>query len=289
MAPRAWFMMYGYQPIIAKQLVRMIARCLIFVFRLNGKSVWSNEVIQCLNPTSDTSHNDEKLKFRTGNGRLLWRVRTFPYEEPMMMKWIAQMQAEDVVLDIGANCGLYSTAMAKRVSLVYACELDPLNINLIKENAYLNGVHDRVVILPVACGTRDCVVDVHFRDLSAGDALQSMGRPQLLSTRLTKKSHVSPVLSLSLDDLWDRAGFRRPTKIKIDVDGNEKTVFEGAHRLCATAKEIYFEDTDFTECKEVLGHLLALGFVEVDNFGFESGSAPGGQGLVGTNRLLRKN
>lgn len=207
----------------------------------------------------------------------------------MMMKWIAQMQAEDVVLDIGANCGLYSIAMAKKASLVYACELDPLNVNLIKENAYLNGVHDRVVILPVACGTRDCVVDVHFRDLSPGDALQSMGRPQTLSTRLSEKSHISPILSLSLDDLWDRAGFRRPTKIKIDVDGNERTVFEGAHRLCAGATEIYFEDSDSTDCKEVLGQLLALGFVEIDKCGFESASAPGGQGLDGANRLLKKN
>lgn len=282
-------MTYGYTPTIARRLVRAIARAFIRLFRLNGRSIWSNEVTQCLQPVATTLLNGEKFRFRTGNGRLLWRVRTFPYEEPLMTKWISTILQTDVVLDIGANCGLFSVALAKRASLVYACELDPLNVGLIKENAFLNGVHGKVVVLPFACGSDDGVLDVFFRDLTPGDALQSMGRPQILSTRLGQFPHSGPVLMLSLDDLWDRAALQRPTKIKIDVDGNEEMVLKGTRRLCATAKEIYFEDTHSINSEEILGQLFALGFVEVERERFGFGSAPGSRDSLGYNRILRRN
>lgn len=281
-------MTYGYVPTIGRRVVRGIAKTFVAMFRLHGRSIWSNEVLQAITPSASTAVDGQSFQFRTGNGRLLWRVRTFPQEEPLMMKWISSMTDGDVVLDIGANAGLYATAMARKSRLVYACELDPLNVGLIKENAFLNGVHDRVVILPVACGSRDGVVNVYFRDLTAGDALQSMNHPQTLPTRLGRHAHNSPLLTLSLDELWERACLERPTKVKIDVDGNEKPVFEGSRQLCATANEIYFEDSDTPECRDVLQKLIAMGFVEVEKAGFESGSAPGNNNRGGANRLLRK-
>lgn len=281
------FVTYGYKPTFARKLIRKFARAFIYLFRLNGRSIWSNEVSQSLDLVATTQLNGERFHFRTGNGRLLWRVRTFPYEEPLMARWISTIIPSDIVLDIGANCGLYSTAFAKQASIVYACELDPMNIGLIKENAFLNGVHERVVILPFACGADDSALDVFFRDLIPGDALQSMYQPQILSTRLGEFPHKGPVLVLSLDDLWDRARFQRPTKIKIDVDGNEETVLKGIRRLCASANEIYFEDTHSTNSEKILGQLFSLGFVEVERERFGFGSAPGSSESLGYNRILR--
>jgi hypothetical protein len=69
---------------------------------------------------------------------------------------------------------------------------------------------------------------------------------------------------LSLDEFWKRMGLGRPTKIKIDVDGNEATVYRGIRGLCSTADEIYFEDSQTPECADVIVNLKALGFIEVD-------------------------
>jgi FkbM family methyltransferase len=281
--------MFGYQPSARRRLIRIIARVLKGLLRLHGRSIWSNEVIQALDPIAETKFGGETLRFRTGNGRLLWGVQTFSSEEPLMMRWIASMQSKDVVLDVGANAGRYSVAMARVVNRVYACELDPLNVGLIKENAFLNGVHDKVVILPFACGEKDDVVDVHFRDLSAGDALQSLGRPQQLQTRLGRHHHQSPIVVLSLDEFWKRMGLGRPTKIKIDVDGNEATVYKGIRSLCSTAREIYFEDSQTPECAGVIIDLKALGFVEVEQDAIcVSSSSPGARGSPALNRLFRK-
>jgi FkbM family methyltransferase len=259
------------------------------LLRLHGRSIWSNEVIQALDPVAETKFGGETLRFRTGNGRLLWRVRTFSSEEPLMMRWIASMQSKDVVLDVGANAGLYSVAMARVVHRVYACELDPLNVGLIKENAFLNDVHDKVVILPFACGEKDDVADVHFRDLSAGEALQSLGRPQQLQTRLGRYHHQSPIVVLSLDEFWKRMVLGRPTKIKIDVDGNEATVYKGIRDLCSTANEIYFEDSQTPECADIVVDLKGLGFVEVEQDAVcVSSSSPGATGSPALNRLFRK-
>lgn len=280
--------MHGYRPSAARRAVRIAARLVVRLLGLSGRSVWANELMQALDPVATVPFDGRILRFRTGNGRLLWRVRTFLREEPLMLRWIAGMGADDVVLDIGANAGMYSAAMAQRARRVYACELDPLNVGLIKENAHLNGVADRVVVVPVACAERDEIVDVHFRDLAAGDALQSMGRPQPIPTRMGSQPHVAPVLAMSLDELWRRAELPRPTKIKIDVDGNERTVLAGCRDLCRGAREIYYEDTDLPDSREVLAELLALGFDEVDRETLAASTAPGGAGAVGFNRVLRR-
>ncbi len=280
--------MHGYSPPLGRRLLRSVARTFVRVSRLTGGSLWANEVLQAAEPTATVRFDGRDWKFRTGNGRLLWHVRSFLEEEPLMLRWISSMRPDDVVLDIGANVGKFAVAIAGRAKCVYACELDPLNVGLIHENAVLNGVQDRVVVLPIACGAADGVVDVHFRDLSAGDALQSIGRRQPIPTRYGSRPHISPVLSLSLDELWDRSQLPRPTKIKIDVDGNERTVLAGARRLCESAHEIYYEDTQLADSQQVLAELLALGFDEVDRASLGLSTSPGAAGVNGYNRLLRR-
>lgn len=281
-------MVYGYRPSLGRRIIRAFAKVLIRGLGLSGKSIWSNEILQSLSPIAETTFNGQILRFRTGNGRLLWRVRTFASEEPLIIEWISRMKSSDVILDIGANCGLYSIAMAKMGCRVYACELDLQNVGLIKENAFLNQVHQQLLVLPIACGGNDEAIEVYFRDLIPGDALQSMSQPQTVPTRLGIHPHRAPVLTLSLDALWARSGFERPSKIKIDVDGNEKRVFAGSRGLCATAHEIYYEDSGTPDCREVLSELFALGFGEIQSRSIGSGTAPGSLTSAGYNRLLRR-
>ena len=61
---------------------------------------------------------------------------------------------------------------------------------------------------------------------------------------------------LSLDYIFESFKLEYPTKIKIDVDGNEKKVFEGGKKVILNAKEIYFEDNDLGEDKEIIKEIL---------------------------------
>ena len=83
---------------------------------------------------------DRSIKFKwiTGNNRLLWIAKTFDPEETMMVKWISQFKEEDVFLDIGANCGLYTLAAACKCKNITAVELDTINLAILKENLVIN-------------------------------------------------------------------------------------------------------------------------------------------------------
>ena len=165
---------WGYQPSLRRRAIRKLCSFLIFILRLDGRSKFSNEFMQLLDPRFEVEFGGRKLQFRTGNGRLLWRAKTFLTEEPLMISWIRDLQPNDVVMDVGANVGIFTVPIAQKVKGVYACELDPLNVAILKENIVLNAVHDRVLIFPIACGEKLATVDIKFRDLAYGDALQSI-------------------------------------------------------------------------------------------------------------------
>jgi FkbM family methyltransferase len=277
---------WGYQPSLRRRAIRKLCKFLIFVLRLDGRSKFSNEFMQLLDPKFETSLNGQKLQFRTGNGRLLWRAKTFLTEEPLMISWILDMQPNDVVMDIGANVGTYTVPIAQKVKRVYACELDPLNVAILKENIVLNAVHDRVLIIPIACGNKLAAVEIEFRDLAYGDALQSIAGGDTLESVRGKKSHSMKSLQISLDEVFLSLDLEWPNKIKVDVDGNEETVLNGAKSLLARANEIYFEDSKTEACRTFIEFLNSKGFVEYDYV--EIFKMDREKRSVGFNRIFRK-
>ena len=258
--------LWGYKPSIRRQVVRLLCRLIIFVLRINGKTIFSNEFIQMLDPKFKVKFENKEFTFRTGHGRLFWRAKTVLTEEPLMISWIKSMTPNDVVLDIGANVGTYSVLIADKVKTVYACELDSLNVAILKENLYLNNLLDKVKIIPLACGGKTGIVDVKFRSLSYGDALQLMtggDETQIFGSNPNVTGYTAPVLQVSLDELFAVTDLQRPNKIKIDVDGNELIVLAGTVELLTGASEIYFEDGMTATCSDFMKFLHLKGFKEV--------------------------
>ena len=277
---------YGFKPSFGRKVLRLVCSGLIKALNLNGRSTFSNEFMQLLDPKIDVAFDKQKLTFRTGNGRLLWRAKSLLTEEPLMITWIKSMQLDDVVLDVGANVGTYTIPIAKKVRTVYACELDPLNIAILKENMFLNSVTENVVVLPFACGDSAKIVDVKFRDLAYGDALQLIegGDPQ--NTRLGNQTHLAKVVQFSLDDIFTKLDLAQPNKIKIDVDGNELTVLQGMKDLICGAKEIYFEDSLSESCRELVQFLIGTGFEKYQSV--EMFSKNNKRQIIGENIVFKK-
>ena len=277
---------YGFNPSFGRRALRTVCLGLIRALNLNGRSTFSNEFMQLLDPKIDVVLDNQKLVFRTGNGRLLWRAKSLLTEEPLMITWIKSMQSDDVVLDVGANVGIYTIPIAKKVKTVYACELDPLNIAILKENMFLNAVTENIAVLPFACGDSAKIVDVKFRDLAYGDALQLIegGDPQ--NTRLGHQTHSAKVVQFSLDDIFAKLDLSRPNKIKIDVDGNELTVLQGMKVLIRSANEVYFEDSQSDSCQEVVQFLLSAGFKKDQSV--EMFSKNNKKQIIGENIVFKK-
>ena len=161
---------------------------------------------------------------------------------------------------MGANIGIYSIPAATMCSHVYACELDPLNIGTLKENIYSNKLTNKITIIPFPALSSNRIVKIYFRDLSLGDAFQSINKKNRIKYIRTKKEHWSYHLGFSLDCIFEKFNLKMPTKVKIDVDGNEKEVFDGAKKIILNAKEIYYKHSGFEDSEMIINKIRKSNF-----------------------------
>ncbi|MFX4222230.1 MAG: FkbM family methyltransferase [Thalassobaculum sp.] len=146
--------------------------------------------------------------------------------EPGLIRWIAGFTPDDVFLDIGANIGKYAlTAARLTAARTYALEPFSTNVEALEDNIRLNGLEGIVTPLRLALSDRTGVADLGFGRRSAGEANQN-----LVHTLPSAGVSTEPVETARLDDLIDAGRVPTPTRIKIDVDGEEWRLINGMRR-----------------------------------------------------------
>lgn len=252
----------GFEPNAYIRFLRRLAGLVIYLLRLDGKNRFSNEFIQMLDPKLTVIlPGGETLVFRTGHGRLLWRARTFQSEEPMILDWINQFSAEDCFYDVGANVGSYSLYAAKKGVQTFAFEPEFNNLQLLYDNIFLNQVQAKCTPVPIGLGESTRMGVFFLKSVSKGDALHGVGRKSYLLDAPSSACPKINVLVAKLDDLIEIFGLPRPTRIKIDVDGNELNVIQGAMHTLDYVRDVYVEvDIKQTEHCQVLDILTQKGF-----------------------------
>lgn len=121
------------------------------------------------------------------------------------------------IADVGANIGLYTMALAKRVGpggKVWAFEPDPANAAALRLHAKLNGVNDRVILVEKALGA--CEATLKFNLAGLMSSIQSAA---------TQAGTVIEVPQITLDQALGQEGL---DVLKIDVEGYEEEVLKGA-------------------------------------------------------------
>lgn len=96
----------------------------------------------------------------------IWHRPRF-FEKNERALFCAAIRPGNVVLDVGANVGIYTLLAAKRGARVFAIEADPRNVEVLRHHVHLNGFDDRVTIFPIAAGDKEGPVTL-FR--SAGNS-----------------------------------------------------------------------------------------------------------------------
>lgn len=132
----------------------------------------------------------------------------------------------DTVIDVGANIGAVTLAAAQFVGptgLVYSVEAHPRTYKFLMGNIQLNQAGN-VTAFSTACGRENGVIA--FSDKTSDDQNAVCGEG--LGVPLCR-----------LDELIPRT--RSIALLKIDVEGYEKFVLEGAKRLLPRVESIYFE------------------------------------------------
>lgn len=152
-------------------------------------------------------------------------------KEPFTVDWINQwVRPGDVFYDIGSNVGVYSLVAAKKVgggARVFAFDPSYANVASLGANVVLNEVVDRITPLPVALSASTGLAVFALRSLDAGSARHTLGDGPSAEGPVIYRQ---PVMTFRLDDLIETVGLPLPNHIKLDVDGGELAVLEGAAR-----------------------------------------------------------
>jgi len=156
-------------------------------------------------------------------------------KEPFTVDWIHRhVGAGEVLYDIGANIGVYSLVAAKKPSgaaRVFSFEASYASIAALCTNIVLNGVTAHVTPMPVALSNRTDMNVFSLRDIEPGAARHALGYDDPLDGPAVFQQ---PVMMFRLDDLVERFAVPLPNHIKLDVDGGELEVLEGASRTLAS-------------------------------------------------------
>jgi FkbM family methyltransferase len=145
-------------------------------------------------------------------------------KEPFTIEWIERsVRHGDVFYDIGANVGPYSLVAAKTAGArVFAFEPAAPNYHDLCRNIALNGCDESIAPFPVALWNETMVVPFSHRVLQPGVAMH------VISEVLADAELRQPILAYRLDDLRATFGLPVPRHAKIDVDGPELKVLQGA-------------------------------------------------------------
>ena len=162
-----------------------------------------------------------------------YRCRTYNDKEPETLDWIDERLREgDTFFDIGANIGVYALYAALRHPRLKVVAFEPeyANLHLLRDNLFHNALQDRVDVYAIALSARSGVSWLHIQDLAPGSGLHTEFNGGLGHT-LEGRRVVwrEGIVTLTLDEFCRHTGLQ-PNGLKIDVDGTEPRILEGARR-----------------------------------------------------------
>jgi FkbM family methyltransferase len=150
------------------------------------------------------------------------------------------------VVDVGANSGMYSrwaAAHAGPSGRIIAIEPHPRAVQVLRAN--LAAVGCRVDVVQAACGAAPGTATLRFSPGQLSKATLGAGEDA---------SEAVPVALLPLDDVLGSCGVTAVDVLKIDVEGWEAGVLEGATQSLAATRRVVLEvdDASWPEVRELL-------------------------------------
>jgi FkbM family methyltransferase len=180
------------------------------------------------------------------SGGKVLRVLGGTYEREQTELFATHVRPGATVLDVGAHVGYYTLLAARLAGTdgrVLAFEPEPGNAERLRRHVALNRL-GQVEVVEAAVAARPGAASFARGTGSGTGRLMARGD--------------SEVRTVAIDDEVAARGIR-PAVIKIDVEGAERIVLEGADRTLRTARPVLFLSTHgplpHTECTVILERL----------------------------------
>ena len=222
------------------------------------------EEYEKLNPRCELMHNGVRVVYVTPTTHTKWRVDSLFEKEPITIEWIGELAAGEVLVDVGANVGMYTIWAAKtRGARVFAFEPEAQNYALLNRNIAMNGVGGQVKAYCVALSDAGGYSELHLSDLRPGGSCHSLGERVDFKHEPMNPKYSQGCVAARLDDLVAAGVVPTPHYIKIDVDGFEPKVIAGSRKVLAdrTLRSLLIEtNPNLDDHRRMIGELQSLGF-----------------------------
>jgi FkbM family methyltransferase len=152
-----------------------------------------------------------------------------------------------VMFDLGANIGMYSVIGCRTAGQLRSYAFEPVAENqaILRRNAERNGVAERILLQPVAVSSGSGRARIHI----GYSGNHSLVNPQGGDSR--------EIETVSLDDFIASHGIV-PDVMKIDVEGNESAVIDGATALLSSTPPTTFMEYTPTAQNDLDGLITRL-------------------------------
>jgi len=186
------------------------------------------QLIEQLVPVVETKTHYGVLKF--------YSPATMPFSRSGMkgkqiLEWIDGLATDNVLWDIGANVGVHTLYAARKGMQVVAFEPEAQNFGILATNIILNGIDQRAGALNIAFNDQSGIGRLQLSDLRPGMAQHQFSVSAAPEDRDAGATGQQWTLGYAIDDFVQSFDVAFPDHIKIDVDGNELLILEGARRV----------------------------------------------------------
>jgi FkbM family methyltransferase len=223
-------------------------------------------VANSLVPTHAVATRHGSLAFVTPHPEALQYPRDLFEREPETLEWIDSFQTPCRFWDIGANVGAYALYAALRPGVsVLAFEPAPASYAALCRNVESNGCGDRVEALCLALSGATRLGSLNMSATNAGNSFNSFESTEDCFGRELDIRFRQAALGFAIDDFRRLFALAPPHYLKIDVDGIEQQILDGAAATLADpvlrAVLIELETEDTERNARIAARLERAGFV----------------------------
>lgn len=191
----------------------------------------------------------------------IYRVESMFSKEPETIHWLNRyLKGGYSLLDVGANIGIFACYFASKSSdgRSIAFEPEAKNFRALVKNLALNS--ETSWALPFAVGRVSEEANLSVTDDRVGNSGAQ------ISDMPTSERTLKTIPVISLDDFLSLYPASKPMILKIDIDGREADVIEGAKRTFASGqiKSVLVEFDSPNMQRKVEEVILPMGFAPDD-------------------------
>lgn len=188
--------------------------------------------------------------------------------EPETLDWIDEhIKENDIVWDIGANIGLFSLYAAKKGANVFAFEPSAVNYAQLVQNIRLNDMSHSITPLSIALSDKTGIETFFSRSsYDAGHANSSIRSAEDANGDQFTSCFSYSVPCFKPDDICNILDMPAPAHIKIDVDGFEPNIIQGAEKILKNSVSVMMETQNNQKFEAIPVAMRAQGFDKGQTF-----------------------